>query len=85
MTQKKIYTEEELKFRENLSSRLSAIDGKLDNLHDKLTPILDMQATVKEHDRQIHRWQGINSVLATIAALAVSALAALYGEFRHFF
>lgn len=83
MTQKKTYTEEELKFRESLSSRLSAIDGKLDNLHDKLTPILALQTTVIEHDRQIHTWKGINKALGVFAALLVSLIGAMYGKFRH--
>lgn len=83
MTQKKIYTEEELKFRENLNGRLAAIDGKLDNLHDKLSPILALQTTVTAHDRQIQRWKGVNQALGVVLALFMSLIGAMYGKFKH--
>lgn len=80
---RKLYSSEELAFRENLSSRLASIDGKIDNLHEKLTPILALQQTVTDHDRQIHRWMGINAVLSGLAGIIISVAASWYAKFRH--
>jgi hypothetical protein len=79
----------EIEFRENLAGRLAALETgqialsqKIDlhhtNLDTKLTPLLALHSTVQDHDRQIHRWKGVNAALAMLITLA----AAIFGKLK---
>jgi hypothetical protein len=72
---KRTYTAEELAFREGLSGKLASIEGKIDGLHIALKPVLELNEVVTLHDRQIHRWMGVNAVLAGVATVFASVYA----------
>jgi len=84
--------EAELQFREQLASRLAAIevgqqamsqkiDDKIALLDARLQPLVELHATVKDHDRDIARWKGVNATLSLLLTLAAAAI----GKIKHLF
>lgn len=76
------FTKEELEFRENLANRLTSIDGKIDILNVRLEPLIKLSDIVVEHDRQIQRWKGVNTILAALFAAAVTIISHWYIKFK---
>ena len=59
-----------------------AMNEKLDlhheNLKLQLTPLLELKKEVKEHDRQINRWQGANAVIAAVVSSVIYVLVKMH-------
>lgn len=73
--------EEELKFRTELSARLAVIEQKVDSNHQtlliQLQPLMKLQDIVQEHDRDIAKWKGANSVLGALWLIVVAVVGSM--------
>jgi hypothetical protein len=78
-------TKTELEFHTKTAENLARIEGKIDVLHAKLEPVMELKGMVTEHDRQIHHWKGVNATLMTVILALISVTGSLYAKFRHWF
>lgn len=83
---------EQLKNRVEVAVNLAKLEGKVDTgfsnlqgdiklLHTKMDSILELRNDVKEHGKQIARWQGVSAVIGAIGIV----LAGWYAKAHNFF